>query len=215
MTVIRTGLGVRRATPPDARQLLPVLVDAFLDGPVADWLIPNRTERRVVYYRYFRMMLDLGLRDGRVDTTTNLSAVAIWYRRDETPAADPALQDRLEQATGKYAPKFQLLDALFEAKHPRMPHEYLAYLAVDPEWQGRGVGSMLLDHAHKALDAKGQPAYLEASNTRNRDLYLRHGYQAGQAMQASAEAPPIFPMWRDGGVPKPTPTVMLPRRGSL
>lgn len=204
MTTIPTDLAVRRATPPDARQLLPVLVDAFLDGPVADWLIPDRTERRAVYYRYFWLMLDHGLRHGRVDTTTNLAAVAIWYRRDETTTpTTPTHQDQLERACGIYAPKFLLLDALFAANHPHLPHEYLAYLAVDPGWQGRGIGSMLLDHAHKTLDAENQPAYLEASNEHNRRLYLRHGYQTGQPIQASWEAPPIWPMWRPrskGGV---------------
>ncbi|OKI64322.1 GNAT family N-acetyltransferase [Micromonospora sp. CB01531] len=215
---VRTGLGVRRAAAPDARPLLPMLVDAFLDGPVADWLIPNRTERRVVYYRYFRLMLDLGLRHGWVDTTTNLSAVAIWYRRDAEPApADPAHRQQLDLACGKYASKFHLLDAVFAANHPPMPHDYLAYLAVDPAWQGRGVGSMLLHHAHKAIDEEARPAYLEASNTRNRDLYLRHGYQAGEPMQASFEAPPLWPMWRphtDGGVGEQVRTVMLPHRRS-
>ncbi|MFD2768013.1 GNAT family N-acetyltransferase [Micromonospora eburnea] len=199
-------VAIRRATPPDAAALVRVLVDAFFDGPVADWLIPGLAERRVVYHRYFRLMLDHGLRQGRVDTTTDLTGVAIWYRREDVIPAGPDLHDELEKACGEYAPKFLLLDALFAAHHPRVPHDYLAYLAVDPAAQGRGVGSALLNHAHRTLDARNEPAYLEASNEHNRRLYLRHGYQSGPPVQASTGAPPIWPMWReaaDGGAQGP------------
>ncbi|MFJ8579420.1 GNAT family N-acetyltransferase [Micromonospora sp. NPDC093277] len=206
MPTTQTDATIRRATPPDAAALVRVLVDAFFDGPVADWLIPDLAERRVVYHRYFRLMLNHGLRHGRVDTTTDLTGVAIWHRREDAIPAGPDLHHELETACGEYAPKFLLLDALFEAHHPRMPHDYLAYLAVDPTAQGRGIGSALLNHAHRALDEKSQPAYLEASNEHNRRLYLRHGYESGQPMRASTEAPPIWPMWRqtaDGGAQGP------------
>ncbi|MFD0783351.1 GNAT family N-acetyltransferase [Micromonospora azadirachtae] len=219
MSATRMNIAVRRATPVDARRLLPVLVHAYLSGPVADWLIPNITERRVVYYRYFRLMLTHGLRYGRVDTTDDLSAVAIWYRRDETPApVVPTYREQLGQAAGKYAPKFVLLDTMFEAHHPRVPHDYLAFLAVDPERQGRGVGSALLNRAHARLDAEHRAAYLEASNERNRDLYLRLGYRTGAPMMLPTAGPPIWRMWRgqrEGDVGVAFPPATMPRRRSL
>ncbi|MEU4635403.1 GNAT family N-acetyltransferase [Micromonospora chalcea] len=90
--------------------------------------------------------------------------MAIWYRRDETPPPHADHLYGLEEATGRYAPKFLLLDAMFEARHPRLPHAYLAYIGVKPAVQSRGVGSALLAHVHQALDAENLPAYLEASN---------------------------------------------------
>jgi len=33
--------------------------------------------------------------------------------------------------------------ATIEASHPREPHHYLAFIGVDPEWQGRGLRAAL------------------------------------------------------------------------
>ncbi|MFG1779042.1 GNAT family N-acetyltransferase [Micromonospora sp. NPDC049048] len=209
-------LTVRQATRDDAGPLITVLVEAFLNGPVADWLVPDLDERRNVYFRYFTHVLHHGLQHGRVDTTSDLSAVAIWYTRDEVPLRAPAdHHHKVEEATGRYAPKFLLLDAIFETHHPQAPHDYLAYVAVDPCQQGQGVGSALLTTAHRTLDATNRPAYLEASNTRNRDLYLRLGYRQGAPIHLPTQGPLIWRMWRGqptDGTPAPFPTDLLPRR---
>ncbi|MFG1886257.1 GNAT family N-acetyltransferase [Micromonospora sp. NPDC049051] len=209
-------LTVRQATCDDAGPLITVLVEAFLNGPVADWLVPDLDERRNVYFRYFTHVLHHGLEYGRVDTTSDRSAVAIWYTRDEVPLRAPAdHHHEVEKATGRYAPRFLLLDAIFETHHPHAPHDYLAYLAVDPRHQSRGIGSALLTTAHHTLDATNRAAYLEASNTRNRDLYLRLGYRQGEPIHLPTQGPLIWRMWRGqptDGTPAPFPTDLLPRR---
>lgn len=193
-----TSVTIRRATEDDAVNLLPVFVDAFLDGPVADWLIPDREVRRLVYFRYFRLMLRLGLKHGWIDTTDDLTAAAIWYRRDHSASHKPPLgyADDLAYATGRYAPKFELLDMVFEAHHPRMPHDYLAYLAVDPAHQRRSIGTALLTHAHAALDEQHRGAYLEASNVDNQRLYRRLGWETSEPLRVSVDGPQIWRMWR-------------------
>ncbi|AXO37827.1 GNAT family N-acetyltransferase [Micromonospora sp. B006] len=197
MTVPSTGVSIRRATPADIDPLVSVLVDAFFDGPVADWLVPDHDDRRAVYRRYFTLVLRHGLTHGHVDTTTDRSAVAIWYARPvPPPAAPPEHQAAVEAATGPYAPKFTLLEAMFDVFHPREPHHYLAYVAVSPDEQSSGVGTALLDSYHRRLDALGLPAYLEASNMRNRRLYLRLGYRAGPPLILPISGPTIWRMWR-------------------
>lgn len=197
MTAPSTSVTIRRAAPADTDRLVSVLVEAFFDGPVADWLVPDHDDRRAVYHRYFTLALRHGLDHGHVDTTADLSAVAIWYPRPEPPPpAPPEHQAAMEAATGPYAPKFTLLEAMFDAFHPREPHHYLAYVAVSPSGQGRGVGTALLDSYHRRLDALGLPAYLEASNMRNRRLYLRLGYRAGPPLLLPTSGPTIWRMWR-------------------
>ncbi|MFI7221259.1 GNAT family N-acetyltransferase [Micromonospora maritima] len=197
MTALSTSVTIRRATSADTDRLVSVLAEAFFDGPVADWLIPNHDDRRAVYHRYFTLALRHGLDHGHVDTTAGLSAVAIWYPRLEPPRpAPPEHQAALEAATSRYAPKFTLLEAMFDAFHPREPHHYLAYVAVSPGQQGCGVGAALLGSYHRRLDALGLPAYLEASNMRNRRLYLRLGYRAGPPLLLPTSGPTIWRMWR-------------------
>jgi hypothetical protein len=40
-----------------------------------------------------------------------------------------------------------------------------------------------------------EPAYLEAHDPRNRDLYLRHGYQVRSVIDLP-DGPPLWTMWR-------------------
>ncbi|MET8042514.1 GNAT family N-acetyltransferase [Micromonospora sp. NPDC005215] len=214
MTDISTTVTVRQATHSDAAPLIAVLVEAFLDGQVADWLVPEANDRRAVYRRYFELVLNHGLENGHVDTTADLSAVAIWYPRVEPPPKGSLeYQPALEEATGVYAARFALLDAVFEAFHPGEPHHYLAYVAVSPEQQGHGVGAAMLGHYHRQLDALGIPAYLEASNLRNRDLYVRLGYRAGPPLILPTAGPTIWRMWR--GQPEAPAPAGFPASGPL
>ena len=50
---------------------------------------------------------------------------------------------------------------------------YIAFLAVLPESQGKGLGSRLLAHLTSEADAKALWCYLEATSPRNARLYKR------------------------------------------
>ncbi|GAB3849202.1 GNAT family N-acetyltransferase [Micromonospora andamanensis] len=203
MTITNNDLLVRPATEADARPLIGVLAKAFHEGPVADWLIPDPDERRTVYHRYFTDAFHQGLAHGQVHTTADQTAVAIWYPRLEpTPTDTRKRLEALEHIAGAYAPKFVLLEETFDALQPADPHHYLAYLAVDPTRQNRGIGAALLAEHHRRLDDLGLPAYLEASNMRNRRLYLRLGYTAGPTIVLPVDGPVIWRMWR--GAPTST-----------
>ena len=78
-----------------------------------------------------------------------------------------------------------LSDAM-ERAHPQEPHFYLYFLAVDPAFQGMGLGSRILDATLKRIDEMGLPAYLENSNPRNTPLYERAGFLARKTLPLQA-----------------------------
>jgi ribosomal protein S18 acetylase RimI-like enzyme len=80
--------------------------------------------------------------------------------------------------------------------HPTEPHWYLPLIGVDGDRQGRGFGSVLLRYATERCDRDGLPAFLEASNPRNKALYERHGFEAVGVIQAG-NSPPMWPMRRE------------------
>ena len=82
-----------------------------------------------------------------------------------------------------------------ERHHPKEPHWYLPFLAVDPRHQGEGYGSALLEHTLIPCDRDQALAYLESSNPKNIPLYERHGFKLLATLQ-SGTSPPIFPMLR-------------------
>ncbi len=62
--------------------------------------------------------------------------------------------------------------------------------------QGAGLGGMLLEHTLRLADERSQPAYLEASSPRSRDLYERYGFEVTMTLTLPG-GPDIWPMWRD------------------
>jgi GNAT superfamily N-acetyltransferase len=193
-------VAIRDAEPGDAATVVDVLVDAFLPDPVADWLIAHEPTGRQVYPAYSQMMFDYTLtHGGTIHVTADRSGAAVWLPHTDTTIGDGGVYERLlADACGMHADRFRLLNATLAHHQPQQPHHYLAYLGVTFSRRNRGTGSRLLAHQHATLDAENTPAYLVATTTRSRDLYLRHGYQPRPAIRLPlAGGPTLWPMWRD------------------
>ena len=94
------------------------------------------------------------------------------------PAA-PSLVHQLRLVFGqglgvlsRWGTVFRALDAL----HPLDPQWYLALLGVEPEQQGRGLGSALLQRFVQQVDADEAPAYLETDRPENVAFYGQVGF---------------------------------------
>lgn len=191
-TIIEAGTG-------DGGWIAGLIGEAFHPLAVACWLVPDPDLRARVLPANFRIIVEHALTYGEAHVTDDRSAVAVWFPRDAGPLPAPdAYEQRLAAACGSATGRFQILDELFDQHHPEAPHHHLAFLAVRPGRQGRGLGSMLLAHHHAVLDDTATPAYLEASSQENRDLYLRHGYQPGAPFHLP-DRTPMWPMWRPPG----------------
>jgi GNAT superfamily N-acetyltransferase len=174
-----------------------VIARAFHELPPAAWMFPDPAERTRVLPAYFRIFSEYGVRHGEVYGTADRAGIAIWFPPAEAPPPLPADYDeQLDRICGEAAARCRLFDAALEANHPHEPCHYLAFLAVLPGRQGVGLGGMLLADYHDRLDARGEPAYLEASSTRSRNLYLRSGYASYAEPYHLPDGPPMWPLWR-------------------
>jgi GNAT superfamily N-acetyltransferase len=194
-------LVIRNVTPVDTAQITGLLAAAMGDGPVARWLTPEADIRQDYAPAYFEIFAEHAVRYGEVyasvdEQTAELSGVALWFPLTSLIPGPADYDQRLKDASGSAFDRVRELDAALEAHHPVEPHHYLAFLAVRPDRQGRGIGSALLDRHHARLDSAGIPAYLEANDPRNRDLYLRHGYVSRAEIRLN-DGPSIWPMWRE------------------
>jgi predicted N-acetyltransferase YhbS len=59
-----------------------------------------------------------------------------------------------------------------------LPHWYLSGIGVEPERQGRGIGSALMRAGLDRADAAGEPAVLITHSASNLPFYERHGFSA-------------------------------------
>ncbi|WP_415830290.1 GNAT family N-acetyltransferase [Kibdelosporangium persicum] len=180
-----------------------VLSEAFVTGEVAEWLVPDPEDRRRIYPAYWAMAVEHALGVGEVFAGGELSGVSVWYPAVfGPPHASPRDWDqRIDVMCGPYAPRFHALHHAMDAAHPKAPHHYLAYVAVLPELQSRGIGTALVQHRLRELDIASMPAYLEATNRRNLALYVHLGFQpTGGPIALPDNGPKLYPMWRPPSV---------------
>jgi GNAT superfamily N-acetyltransferase len=196
-------LTLRDAHPQDRPAITEVLAAAFAESVVARWLDPDPDTRFPHALDYFRTTVDRAMSAGVVrvaDERGEILAAGLWFPHPaggEPAGRSVGGSDLVGGGAGAVFERLRLLERLLDERHPHGPaHHHLAYLGVRPDRQRQGIGSYLLIGYHAYLHVVGIPAYLEADDQRNHELYLRHGYTDVGAPIVLPDGTPIWPMWR-------------------
>jgi GNAT superfamily N-acetyltransferase len=189
----------RPATDADAPAMVEMLARAFYDDPVFRWLFPDDAKRLVQSKRYFEGRARILLRQGECYTVDGSEAAAMWARPGEwhDPPIDVLRQFvHLVPALGRRIPRSLAGLRVIEERHPRAPHWYLSVLGTEPDRQGQGLGSAVMQPVLEECDRLEIPAYLETGTERNVAFYTRHGFKVRDEFRLP-KGPPIWLMWRD------------------
>jgi GNAT superfamily N-acetyltransferase len=193
------NLTLRDAQPQDRSAVIEVLAAAFADSDIGRWLDPDPETQVRHAHTYFGTAVDRAMATGTVrvaDESGEILAAALWLPYPPASRRSRPTGPRPVHAAPVLA-RLRLLERLLDERHPSGPaHHHLAYLGVRPDRQRQGIGSYLLIGHHAFLHVAGIPAYLEASDPLNRELYLRHGYTDVGAPIVLPTGIPIWPMWR-------------------
>jgi ribosomal protein S18 acetylase RimI-like enzyme len=191
---------VARARAADAPAIAGVLARAFHDDPAFRWVLRGDPDRMRVLERGFELFLSrIWLEQEETYTTADVVAVAVWELPEHWKLGvleQLRLLPAMIAVFGRHLPRLLRSLIALEAKHPRERHYYLPFIGVEPEWQGRGLGSSVLAPVLERCDREGMPAFLEASTERNRALYERHGFVVTEEFTLGRGAPPQWRMWR-------------------
>jgi GNAT superfamily N-acetyltransferase len=196
-----SGRAVRKATLDDVPELAGALARAFDGDPPMRWFLPDEATRQERARRLFDVMLRrVHLARDYCYTTEAIVGGALWvppgtFRLGVVDQV--ALLPGMLRVFGRGLGRAQRGLTVMESGHPRAPHYYLDSLGVEPEWQGRGLGSALMRPVLERCDAERMPAYLNAGSARSRDLYLRHGFRVTEEFSLPDDGPPLWRMWRD------------------
>jgi len=150
-------------------------------------IIPDPEERRVKepYANEFFLRRDYPYGTAFI-TSPQLEGIVIWMRsdeRDKRPFWRILTSGAIWQAIRigiKPLRKMQAYDQYIEKKHRELvpnKHWYLAVLAVDPEHQGKGYASRLLNETLSQIDKDGLPCYLETDGSKNVSIYQHFGFE--------------------------------------
>ena len=192
---------VRKAARADVPRLARALARAFDGDPPMRWFL--RDEGRRV--EQARLMFDVMLRAVHLTrdacyTTENVVGGALWVPPGMWRLGlvqQLRLLPGMIRVFGRDLPRAQRGLAVMDAGHPQKPHWYLDSLGVEPEWQGRGLGSALMAPVLERCDRERMPAYLNAGSPRSRDLYRRHGFVITEEFTLPDGGPPLWRMWRE------------------
>ena len=162
-----------------------VVTVAFMDYTYMKYIATQAHHRARVAKWFGASSIRYGLRYGRVDTTVDLRGMAVWL----PPGQTDLTAWRLLRSGYLSAPRHVSIQGLvrfiqsshhMEHAHRRFApgrHWYLFALAVDPQYQGQGIGGQLLQPVLALADAESMPCYLETQTERNTRFYQRHGFQ--------------------------------------
>ena len=150
-------------------------------------IFPDPEERRVKepYVNEFLIRRDYSYSRAFI-TSPQLEGIAVWMhsdKREERPFWRVLTSGAIWQAIKigcKALRKMQAYDQYVERKHKELaPHKhwYLAVLAVDPQHQGKGYGSKLLNEMLSNIDEEGLPCYVETEGEKNASMYQHFGFE--------------------------------------
>jgi len=188
-------IAIRTAGDSDQAVVLDTLTLAFSADPCARYTWPTPAAFLNGYRRLAAALGGPGFEQGGAFLTETEDAAALWLppgAQSDGEALGALIRETVpperQSVVGEVAGEMQRF-------HPKDPHWYLSMLGVDPARQGRGLGSALLKHTLKSVDAQQAVAYLESSNPKNVPLYERHGFEVLGVIQPG-DFPPLIPMLR-------------------
>jgi len=162
-----------------------VLVDAFMEDPLMDYLFPEHRERPEDLSRFFRVNLEYAVMVGEVYAAPCMTGVSVWaFPRDAgrpvvSRQDDPrlSLEHIYDEATYQ---KINSLSRYFDRLHREMlkgSYFYLMFLGVIKAQQGKGIGSLLIRPLLDRADLKKLPCLLETMNVMDLAFYRKHGFE--------------------------------------
>ena len=150
----------------DVPSLARMLGRAFFDDPLAVWACRSAALRPGVLESIHRARLRQLLAHGEIWITSESSSAALWA---PPGVADHAPPERLSGARGFLHPHLLMRLPMLalgltkiQRRRPHGPrHWYLSLLGTDPDAQGHGHGSAVLQPVLEMCDGDGVGAYLE------------------------------------------------------
>jgi predicted N-acetyltransferase YhbS len=176
-----------------------LLSRAFINTPFTGAIMGEDTPKnRNLLKMGFRSML--AKRPGEKFVAKDGEKIVGVIRMVKWPQCQDSIPRGLEKVpmllfARKIAKKFFQSRSVWEAHDPKKPHWHIDPIGVLPEYQGKGVGSRLMEHFCKRVDSENLPAYHETDQPKNVRFYEKFGYK--MILKEQNVGLPNWYLWRE------------------
>lgn len=180
-----------------------MIADAFFDYPLFIHSIPDHTKRKRQLHVLFETVLTYALKYGFAYATSN-QLEGILYG---LPYSKVHISNWKIFLCGAWKIPFKLgfsfvsrqkpieeVQLRLREKYMKSDSVYLWSIAVDPQYQGRGFGKVLLDSLLEKLKDAHQTCYLETVKRKNADIYTHLGFELMEARSVPLTSLTVYSM---------------------
>jgi len=166
------------------RQIGAVLSRAFMNDPMYLYLQPDPARRAAFSPGWMTTLARYGMRYAQLHVTPDpIRGISIWM---PPGAAEPGAFEMIRcgilgslagivwHSLVQMLPLTRQWEAL---RRQQPPHWYLWLLGVDPDSQGQGIGSALMQPGLQSADRDRLPCYLETMTERDVAFYQKRGFE--------------------------------------
>jgi GNAT superfamily N-acetyltransferase len=180
---------MKRATNSDKAKIIEILTRSFDDNKSVNYVVKqdqNRVERIKNLMDYsFNVCNEFG----EVWMSDDKQAVALILFPDKKRSSFRTLLWDLKLALSVIGidrvSAVLKREAMIKSNHPKEPIAYLWFIGVNPQLQGKGVGSAFIKEVIQECERKKRPIYLETSMEKNLPFYKKFGFEIFQSLQLS------------------------------
>jgi len=193
---------VRPADPSGVARIAGVFGRAIVTEPMMTWPLGGRSddlEARCI--RTYALYLEPLLEQGLVWETADGHGALVLVSPDQTDVWVDALThvegSTTHDVTDDGGMRHERFWGWVASKAPPEPFWHLDSVAVEPGWQGRGIGSALVEFALERARESKTAVILETGTTRNVPLYERLGFHVVEEADPPEGGPHVWFMRRD------------------
>ena len=170
----------------DTKKAVETLISSFDSDPLINHMFPSEESKQNELLHYYRFMISYGLAFGEIYATSpKIEGLAVWYLSDkykmnffkQMRAGGLRLFIKLSKETTKRIWPMADFSNGIHHKHGNFKHWYLSPIGVDPEFQGKGYGGLLIRSMLSRIDKEKLPCCLETQNPINVKIYKRFDFE--------------------------------------
>lgn len=192
---------VRKVMREDIPILVTRLARSFSSQPLTKWMLGDDERALRKGERILKLDFENALQYDLTFTTSTLQGAALWHPPERKQTGWQGFVGLLNlfriigisRDLPAQLESFWNLEKLF----PKIPNYYLSMLAVDPAFQGRGIGSALLKPVLELCDKRGIIAYTVADMESSVVFYQKQGFRIQAAIPIRRAGLMAWTMWRE------------------